>query len=82
MKKYGFIPLWVFLIMSVMSAPFAFAGLVNDPQWKIVGSGDFNGDECRDILWRNQTTGDLVIWYMHGNSLLAEQKFESAPDPA
>ena len=80
MKKINFISLWVLLITSVMCTPFAFAGLVSGPHWNIAGIGDFNGDGCRDILWRNQTTGDMAVWYMHGNILAAEQKFESAPD--
>jgi len=34
--------------------------------WNAAGTGDFNADGFRDILWYNQTTGKLVIWYMNG----------------
>jgi hypothetical protein len=30
--------------------------------------GDFSGDFNKDILWRNSTTGDTVIWLMRGSS--------------
>ena len=30
--------------------------------WKIVGTGDFNGDGRDDILWRNINSGDLSNW--------------------
>ena len=29
----------------------------------IQGKGDFNGVGESDILWRNTTTGDVVIWF-------------------
>jgi len=39
--------------------------------WKIVGLGDFNGDSKPDILWRNETTGATVVWYMNGVTYLS-----------
>ncbi len=47
-----------------------------DPNWSIVGSGDFDGDGKTDILWRNSVvtntnTNDnyVVIWLMDGLGL-------------
>jgi hypothetical protein len=31
--------------------------------------GDFNGDGKSDVLWRNEITGQHVIWYMNGTSV-------------
>ena len=39
---------------------------VSDLNWEIVGTGDFNGDGKRDILWRNKATGQNVVWFMDG----------------
>jgi hypothetical protein len=45
------------------------AALATEPiSWKIVGSGDFNGDGKPDILWQNSVTGQRVIWLMDGTS--------------
>ena len=35
---------------------------VADQNWKVAGTGDFNGDGKSDILWRNTSTGDNAIW--------------------
>ncbi len=39
---------------------------VDDPNWTIVGTGYFNADSMPDILWRNTSTGENVVWYMNG----------------
>jgi hypothetical protein len=32
--------------------------------------GDFNGDGNPDILWRNTSTGLIVVWYMNGGTII------------
>jgi hypothetical protein len=34
--------------------------------WKVVGVGDFNGDGKSDIVFQNQTTGQIAFWFMNG----------------
>ena len=45
---------------------------ISDTNWRIVGTGDFDGDSDTDILWRYQGSGAYqglnVIWYMNGTS--------------
>jgi hypothetical protein len=38
----------------------------------IGGSGDFNGNGKEDILWRNNQTGEVHIWYMNGAAIAAD----------
>jgi hypothetical protein len=41
--------------------------------WRVVGTGDFNGDGQPDLVWQNDATWQVVVWYMggpQGNSLL------------
>ena len=37
-----------------------------DPSWHVRGVADLNQDGRADILWHNQTTGELYVWAMHG----------------
>lgn len=35
-----------------------------DTAWRPVVDGDFNGDAKPDLVWRNTSTGRVVVWYM------------------
>ncbi len=52
----------------------AFIEGLGDTQWDIVGAADFDGNNSTDILWRNQKTGQNVIWSM-ANLNLTERSF-------
>ena len=56
---------------------------IPDTNWRIVGTGDFDGDSDTDILWRYHGTGAFqglnVIWYMAGTSY-AEVVFSQVLD--
>ena len=42
---------------------------VSDPNWTVVGTGDFDGDGSVDLLWRNSATGQNVLWFLIGTYL-------------
>lgn len=35
--------------------------------WQIRMVSDFNGDQQADILWQDQGTGDLYVWYLNAS---------------
>ncbi len=37
--------------------------------WRIVGSRDFNRDSNTDLLWYNDATGAIQIWFMAGSKI-------------
>jgi N-acetylneuraminic acid mutarotase len=37
-----------------------------DTDWQIRGVADLNGDGKADLLWHNQATGELYVWFMNG----------------
>jgi hypothetical protein len=49
--------------------------------WALAGTGDFNGDGHSDILWRNSTSGQLVIWLLNGTSVVGAGSPGSAANP-
>jgi chitodextrinase len=42
---------------------------------------DFNGDGRSDILWRNSTTGENVIWLMNSAAISSSVTFATVADP-
>ena len=36
------------------------------PGWRLVGARDFNGDGKPDLVWQNDGTQTVVVWYMGG----------------
>ncbi|MBW4520763.1 MAG: VCBS repeat-containing protein [Scytolyngbya sp. HA4215-MV1] len=59
--------------------------LVTDPNWHIVGIGDFTGDGKPDLLWRNYGAivppgGRTVIWTMNGTTPTSTVTFPVAVD--
>ena len=59
---------------------------IADTNWRIDGTGDFNGDGQTDILWRYYGAGDyqglVDIWYMNGAEFLGENVFSQVLDTA
>ena len=57
---------------------------IADLNWRIAGTGDFNGDGETDILWRYYGTGAYqglnVIWFMDGSTFLEEAVFSQVLD--
>ncbi len=48
---------------------------ISDTSWHPVSMVDFDGDGHPDILWENFSTGQLLVWYMNGNTI---KKYGSA----
>jgi hypothetical protein len=40
-----------------------------DPNWKVVGVADINGNGTLDLIMQHQLTGGLVVWYMNGTTV-------------
>ena len=55
-----------------------------DTNWRVGGTGDFNGDGETDILWRYYGTGAYqglnVIWYMNDSTFIGENVFSQVLD--
>ena len=54
-----------------------------DPNWKIVGAGDTDGDGRADIVWQNKVEGWLGVWMLNGSQVVSTQvlSISKMPDP-
>ncbi len=60
----GDVAIWLLAGDQVTST----VGLGNVPSnWVIQSTGDFDGDGNPDILWRDTTSGTVVIWFLNAN---------------
>jgi hypothetical protein len=56
---------------------------VADLAWKVVATGDYNGDGKVDLIWQHDTNASIVVWLMNGMNLLSAQYVSaSVSDPA
>ena len=44
---------------------------IADINWKLRGTGDFNGDGRPDALWHNEATGELRVWFLNGLNVMS-----------
>jgi hypothetical protein len=42
------------------------AGAAGVPGWKVVATADFNSDGHPDVVWQNDSTRQVAVWYMGG----------------
>ncbi len=47
--------------------------------WEVAAAADFNADGARDLLWYNQTSGNIVLWYMNASVVRLSGVFTNPP---
>ena len=63
----GFLATWLMNGATLGSAGFLTPSNVGDTNYRIVCTGDFNGNGKEDLLFQH-TDGTLAVWYMNGTS--------------
>jgi len=52
-----------------------------DSLWVPMAAGDFNGDGKTDLVWRNSSTGRVIVWYMNGVTTTGTAVIWTASNP-
>jgi subtilisin-like proprotein convertase family protein len=73
--------LWFMDRNTLVSGTFTNPAALADVNWQIAGTGDFNRDARPDILWRHDLSGQNVVWFMNGHTLLSG-RFTNPPSVA
>jgi hypothetical protein len=66
----GQLVLWYMQGPDLLSATFLDPPALADVAWRVVAVGDYNLDERPDIVWRHGISGQNVVWFMNGATLL------------
>jgi hypothetical protein len=61
----GYVAIWRMSGKTRVQALTLSDSMSADPRWRIVGTGDMDGDGYEDILWQH-TDGRVLCWYMNG----------------
>ena len=67
-ETQGWLSLWRMQGTTLVGGVSLSPDRVPDTNWKIVGTGDFNGDGHPDLLWHHRTQGWISAWLMNGTS--------------
>lgn len=52
-----------------------------DADWMPMASADFNGDTKPDLIWRNSSTGRVIVWFMDGTTRTGTAALWAATNP-
>jgi C1A family cysteine protease len=71
----GWIGAWFMNGTAMTSAALFTPSTAADPDWRIAGVADFNGDGRPDLVWQHRTTGQLSAWFMNGTAMTSTTLF-------
>jgi len=71
--------MWIMNGLSVASAG-TVAPTIADASWQVKAVADLNGDGNADLVWRNQTTGQNIVWFLNGTTLLGASMLPTVAD--
>lgn len=49
------------------------------PSRRIEAIGDYNGDAKSDLVWRNSSTSQVVVWMLNGTTYNGQASLPAAP---
>ncbi|HXG71624.1 MAG TPA: FG-GAP-like repeat-containing protein [Gemmatimonadaceae bacterium] len=74
-RTNGYLAVWTLQGGHTTKNAVSFGPTVDDTNWRIVGTGDFNRDGKPDIVWHHRTEGRIYLWYMDGTTRIGHTAF-------
>src|SRR6267143_1965297 len=74
---------YIYLMNGLKSTTLSCCGYVTtiaDQNWQVKAIGDFDGNGKADIFWRNDATGDNVVFLMNGVAVAAQSTVNTVAD--
>ena len=68
----GSVAVWFMDGLNIVRTSEMSLSSATDPDWRIAGSGDINGDGRADLIWQHPGTGRLAAWMMRGATVVAQ----------
>lgn len=69
-QTQGWLATWLLDGLTVTSSIALTPERVPDTNWKVVATGNMNGDLKADLIWQHMVDGSLAAWLMDGTTLL------------
>lgn len=66
----GRLAVWLMSGTTIRSTERFSVPAVADTNWRIEAAGRIDGSGQAGLLWRNQVTGDVAVWYVNGSRVL------------
>ena len=76
----GLVAIWLMSGTHLRNAVIPNQGGAGDTLWRVVGSGDYNGDNNSDILFQHSGDGAVAVWILNGTGF-KEARFLSPTNP-
>lgn len=51
------------------------------PGWRVVGVADADGNRAGDLLWRNEASGAMVLWFMANGAIASVSVLPTVSEP-
>ena len=69
----GWLAMWLMRSTNVLSTNFLSVSRLADLDWHIRGVGDVDADNFADLIWQNDTTGELGVWRLNGSVVVSQR---------
>ena len=71
---------WIWTMNGSTRTAETWVATVPDTGYRIVATGDYNGDARADLLWHHAVRGEVWVWLMDGPTPISQTWVATVPD--